>query len=623
MDHPVFALLDDCNATEQHPSSRLYTGLVREHRCTDPRTLNTFWQQVEQDQQMGLHAVLFADYEWGCKLQQAGLRTTDGDAPGALRVLMFRQLQRLSSAEVNHWLAAADGDQPSPAGIRDLKPDTEPARYAQDIAHIRARIAQGETYQVNYTLRMVGAQYGSPMGLYRRLRTMQPAPFAVLARLPVASEQDVAWVLSHSPELFVQHCAGQLSARPMKGTAKRMANVQADQQQIEWLQQDAKNRAENVMIVDLLRNDLGRISKTGSVRVPHLFSVETYATVHQMTSTVESHLRPDVGFPDVLRALFPCGSITGAPKLHTMDLIAGLEAAPRGLYCGAIGWLDAPQSPAKTGDFCLSVAIRTLLLGAERDGQRRASLGVGSGVVMDSNAHDEYAEVQTKARFLTAMDPGFTLFETMRVRGNRIHALTQHLQRLKQSAHSLGFQFDKARIQTALNQQLQLLNPAQTYRLRLDLRHDGGIQLQHAVLQALPDGPARLVLSSSPVRPAEAALLNFKTSLRGDYDTAIQQAMALGAFDAIFVNAAGEVCEGARSNLLVKIQGRWITPPLASGVLPGVMRSRLLKRFAQIEERPLPLAEVMKADALLVCSALRGVQRAKWLRDEAGKVVLL
>jgi len=623
LDNHVFVLLDDCNATELQPTSRLYTGFVRERRCTDPRTLDTFWQQVEQDQREGLHAMLFADYEWGCKLQRAGLPATEGAPSGALRVLMFRQLQKLSSDAVAQWLIEANGDQPSPAGLRDLQADTAPEDYAQDIARIRDLIARGETYQVNYTLRMQGTQYGAPVGLYRRLRAMQPAPFGVLARLPLSPEPACEWVLSHSPELFLQHWAGQLTARPMKGTAKRLPDAQADMQRAEWLRLDTKNRAENVMIVDLLRNDLGRVSETGSVTVPHLFSVETYATVHQMTSTVASRLRPDATFPDVLRALFPCGSITGAPKLHTMDLIAGLEATPRGLYCGAIGWLDAPLAPAVTGDFCLSVAIRTLQLGPEFNGQRPATLGVGSGVVMDSNASDEYAEIQTKARFLTAMDPGFTLFETMRVSRNKIHALRHHLHRLKCSAQSLGFHFDEDHIQAALGEQLKPLDPARTYRMRLDLQHDGGVQLQYADLLPLPYGPARLVLSASPVQPAEAILLNYKTSLRGDYDAAIREAMALGAFDTIFVNAAGEICEGARSNVLVNRHGRWITPPLSSGVLPGVMRSRLLKRFPQIEEKVLSLDTALNADALLVCSALRGIQRAEWLRDAAGGVVQL
>ena len=628
MDDQVFVLLDDCKATAGHPASRLYTGYAHLRVCADPQTLDTFWQEVEADMAAGLHAAVFADYEWGARLLQAGHQSLPANS-GALRVLLFRSLQTLSAPQVEDWLARRDGSTaPSVAGVMALEPSVTRVEFEEGIHNILALIRAGETYQVNYTYRLQGQQFGTPTGLYRRLRAKQPVSFGCLAALPAADgstppAQDQTWVVSCSPELFVRNEGGHLTTRPMKGTAPRDFETKAEDVRGHWLSQDPKNLAENVMIVDLLRNDLGRISEIGSVKVPKLFAVETYGTVHQMTSTVESRIRPGLRFPDVLRALFPCGSITGTPKVHTMDLIAGLESTPRGLYCGAIGWLDAPVAPALAGDFCLSVAIRTLQLGPEFSGQRPATLGVGSGVVMDSNADDEYAEIQTKARFITAMDPGFTLFETMRVSRNKIHALAQHLHRLKCSAQSLGFHFDEDHIQAALSAQLKPLDPAQTYRMRLDLHHDGGVQLQHAELLPLPEGPARLVLSASPVQPAEAILLNYKTSLRGDYDAAIRKAMALGAFDTIFVNAAGEICEGARSNLLVNRQGRWITPPLASGVLPGVMRTRLLKRFTQIEEKVLNLDTALKADALLVCSALRGIQRAEWLRDAAGRVVQL
>ena len=624
----VFVLLDDCQATAQQPSSRLYQGFVREHRCTDAHTLDGFWQQVERDQQAGLHAALLIDYEWGSKLQQAGLSALPPDDASALRVLMFTRLQHLGSEQVAQWLADCDaGDRsvntPSPAGVCGLHTDVEPARFADGIARIQQRIAAGETYQVNYTLRMHGLQYGSPLALYRRLRAMQPVPFGMLARLPASAA--LHWVLSRSPELLVQNRGGQLSTRPMKGTAARQADPEADQQQAQWLQNDAKNRAENVMIVDLLRNDLGRIAETGSVRVPQLFSIESYTTVHQMTSTVTAQLRADVAFPDVLRALFPCGSITGAPKLHTMDIIAALEPSPRGLYCGAIGWLDAPKAVKKTGDFCLSVAIRTLLLGQEQDGHRRLTLGVGSGVVMDSDAAAEWAETQSKAHFLTALaftsNPGFTLFETMRVASGRIRHLHQHLHRLGQSAAALGFRCDVPLLRLALQAHLHTLENSRVYRLRLDLAWDGSHTLQSAALPPLPNGPALLVLSTKPVQPQQAVLLNHKTSLRTDYDRAIQQATALGAFDAVFLNAQGQLCEGARSNLLVCLGSTWYTPPLCSGVLRGVMRSRVLARFKHIREKTVTLDELLSADQIIVCSALRGLQHAHWLKDADGQVV--
>ncbi|WP_342617987.1 aminodeoxychorismate synthase component I [Rhodoferax sp. GW822-FHT02A01] len=621
----VFVLLDDCDATAQSPTSRLYSGFVHERRCTDAQSLDAFWQLVQTDQQAGLHAALFIDYEWGSKLQQAGLAALAQDDASALRVFLFRSLQHLCADAVSQWLAQREGcDAPGAAGVCDLQSSVTPERFASDIARIRDLISRGETYQVNYTLRMQGSQYGSPVALYRRLRSMQPVAFGALACLPGSkdggTDQDAQWVISASPELFLRHHVGQLTARPMKGTAARLQDVEADQQQARWLQHDTKNRAENVMIVDLLRNDLGRISSIGSVRVPHLFSIETYTTVHQMTSTVTSTLRDGVGFAEVLRALFPCGSITGAPKLHTMDLIADLESSPRGLYCGAIGWIDAPKAHAAMGDFCLSVAIRTLTLGAAQAGRRPVTLGVGSGVVLDSDAHTEYAETQAKARFLTAMDPGFTLFETMRVSHGRIHHLNHHRRRLQGSAEALGFRMDEQDMDEVLQQKLATLEPTQQYRMRLDLCHDGSMTVQHAALPPLALGPARLVLSDTLLPPHETALLMHKTSLRSGYDAAIRKAVALDAFDTIFVNALGELSEGARSNLLIQSNGRWYTPPLASGVLRGVMRTRLLERCPHITEKVLHLQDALSAQALMVCSALRGLQRAQWVRDATGDV---
>jgi para-aminobenzoate synthetase/4-amino-4-deoxychorismate lyase len=615
----VFVLLDDCHASAAAATSRLYSGFISEHRCTAALTLDAMWHAVIADQQNGLHAAVFADYEWGAKLLKAGQRHLPADDRSSLRVLMFTQMQQLCALEVAAWLAGQDeSETPSPAGVCDLQSSVSEKRFNDDIARIRALISQGETYQVNYTFRQHGIQYGTPVGLYRRLRAMQPVAFGVLAALPGDH-----WVLSSSPELFVRNEAGHLTTRPMKGTAARLADAQADQQRADWLATDEKNRAENVMIVDLLRNDLGRISTIGSVRVPRLFAVETYKTVHQMTSTVESTLLPGLVFPDVLRALFPCGSITGAPKVHTMDLIAGLEAEQRGLYCGAIGWVDAPTAASPAGDFCLSVAIRTLVLGPLQDGKRPATLGVGGGIVLDSDAGDEFAETRAKAFFLTRMDPGFTLFETMRVSRGRVRHLKQHLQRLQASARSLGFQLDMQQLRKELTQQLQALDATQTWRLRLDLRHDGQTAWQHAALLPLPPGPAGLVLAGSPVPQQEGALLNHKTSLRTAYDAAIQKAIAVQAFDALFLNDHGDVSEGGRSTLFVKSNGRWYTPPLTSGVLAGVLRTRLLKRCPGITEKAVGLQELRRAQDLRIGSALRGLQRAVLLKNAEGELLQL
>jgi para-aminobenzoate synthetase/4-amino-4-deoxychorismate lyase len=608
-----FVLLDDAASTDAAPTSRLYTQFVKALRCRDAETLDAAWTQAEDAMRAGLHCVFTADYEWGAKLLRAGHEKLAADDGSALRVMLFRKMQRLSCDEVAAWLAAREGQaDPAPAGVLPMRPSVDRGAYDRSIDRVRELIRTGETYQVNYTYRLNGAAFGSPVSLYRRLRARQPVPFGALMALPEDDEQiSDRWVLSCSPELFLTHRDGSLAARPMKGTARREADPALDAQAVAWLARDEKNRSENLMIVDLLRNDLGVVSITGSVKVSKLFSVETYRTVHQMTSAVESEIDPRTAFPDILRALFPCGSITGAPKYRTMQLISELETTPRGIYTGAIGWMDAPAPGRRCGDFGLSVAIRTLSLGPPRGGLRPVELGVGGGIVMDSSAQSEYEETRLKAQFVEGMDPGFTLFETLRVRpGRRLLRLEAHLARMSESAVALGFRCDKADIRRQVIGHVLGLAADGTYRVRVDLAHDGACRVASSPTQSFTrGGRVGLVLGHAPVPGEEAALLRHKTSLRSHYDAAIREADALGAFDTLFFNERGELTEGARSNVFIKRGGRWRTPPLASGLLRGVMRARLMRRLGAAE-CVLSRDDLLAADEILVCSSLRGVSRA-------------
>jgi para-aminobenzoate synthetase/4-amino-4-deoxychorismate lyase len=605
----VFALLDDRGATRERPTSRLLRGFVREHCCTDARTLDATWVRVEADLRDGLHALVLADYEWGAKLLHAGDARLASDDASALRVLVFRELQRLSRTEVDAWLAAREGaDAPGAAGALDLAPSVDREAFTAAIARIHARIADGETYQVNYTYRLRGHAFGTPLALYRRLRARQPVAFGAFVALP-----GDAFVLSCSPELFLRCDGGLLTARPMKGTAGRLRAPEADSESARLLSLDIKNRAENLMIVDLLRNDLGRIAEIGSVEVPQLFAIEPYSTVFQMTSTVQARLRAEIGFADLLRASFPCGSITGAPKHHTMELIAQLESTPRGLYTGAIGWVETPRDAARRcGDFCLSVAIRTLVLGREDERGRRAlALGIGAGIVQDSVAADEYEECRLKARFLTGLDPGFVLFETMRAtRAGGVARLERHRARLERSAAELGFAFDAGAFDAAVASECARLGDG-TARLRLALAHDGRIEATSALLAVLPNDRVDLLLAPEAL-PARRPLAGHKTSLREAYDSGIRTAEAAGAFDSLFFDERGRLVEGGRSNVFVRLDGRWWTPPLADGALPGVMRALLLEDAAwQAAERSLGLDDLRRAEDLVVCNALRGALPAR------------
>jgi para-aminobenzoate synthetase/4-amino-4-deoxychorismate lyase len=624
----VFALLDDCDSTAAARSSRLYTGFVREHVCHDSVQLDEVCAAAASDARLGLQAVVLADYEFGRNLNLSngrGLSRPQKAQPGSasLRFLMFSRCEKLSCDETDAWLAGRDGGkrEPSVAGVMNVTESVTKDEFTSAIAAVHDALGEGESYQINYTYRLGFDVFGSPLALYRRLRLRQPVRYGALVALP-----GDAWVLSCSPELFVEKTGQCLRTRPMKGTTARAVAPEDDARAAAFLANDPKNRAENVMIVDLLRNDLARIATTGSVSVPALFSIEAYPLVWQMTSTVEATARDGVTFGDVLRALFPCGSITGAPKYRTMQLIDTIETTARGLYTGAIGWLDAPpladaSEPASDcGDVCLSVAIRTVELTAPfAAGQRRGKMGVGGGIVLDSIAADEYAECQLKARFLTGVAPGFQLFETMlATREAGIRHLEAHLARLGASARQLGFAFDEAHARARIAESCASLPADVEHRFRMTLAKTGDVEIVAAPLEPLADAAVGVMLAPDfGFAPTQAGdlLLAHKTTRRVDYDRGWREAQAHGGFDLLFFNERGELTEGGRTNVFVKLDGRWWTPPLFSGVLPGVMRGALLADAGLgAAERVLARADLLNADALMVCNALRGALPARLMR---------
>jgi para-aminobenzoate synthetase/4-amino-4-deoxychorismate lyase len=480
------------------------------------------------------------------------------------------------------------------------------------LARIHDYIAAGDTYQVNYTYRLRFDAFGAPAALYARLRARQPVPYGALLTLP-----DGGALLSLSPELFVRHAQGELTARPMKGTAPAAPADQEEEntRRAQALSQDPKNRAENLMIVDLLRNDIGRIADTGTVQVPALFEVKRYSSVLQMTSTVQARLRQDATLADIFQALYPCGSITGAPKRRTMEIIAELEPAPRGIYTGAIGWFDppAPGSAHAVGDFCMSVPIRTLALQPPDalTGTRRGEMGVGAGIVHDSVAEEEYAECRLKARFLTGLTNDFELFETLhasRVDGCRQQA--RHLARLSASASYFGFAWDENAALATLNAACAERPDESPFRLRLALAHDGTFSVQSGVLAPLL-ATVRVMLAPEATESGDL-FLRHKSSVRARYDAAWRAAEAQGCFDMLFFNQRGELTEGGRSNVFVKLDGRWHTPPLSCGLLPGVQRAAMLADPAwNAQESVITRAMLASAQQIVVCNALRGAMQAQ------------
>jgi len=604
-DYDIFALCDDSGASDAAPRSRLYTGYVASLSCTSAADFPAMLDAMQRELAHGLHAVAMLTYELGAALQ--GIEDNKVAASAATgQVLLFRACTFLSAGQADAWLGERT-DAARPAGVAQVRADVDAVAFHNALECIHAYIEAGDTYQINYTYRLRFDAYGSIFSLYRQLRRRQPVPYGALIGLPGG-----AAVLSLSPELFVKALQGKLTARPMKGTAAAADDMEENTRRSVALAADPKNRAENLMIVDLLRNDLGRVAETGSVQVPRLFDVTRYAGVLQMTSTVEARLRQDVGVAQVLAALFPCGSITGAPKHRSMQIINELESAPRGWYTGAIGWFDAAPAGRKVGDFCLSVPIRTLVLQAqEADGLRRGEMGVGAGIVFDSDADEEFEECRLKARFLTGLPHDFDLFETMHAtREDGCRHMARHLKRLAASAAYFDFACDASEIASLLRVACEKLPSGTPHRFRLALSEDGAVSLQQAVLNPL-EGLVGLILADHP--PAvDPLFLRHKTTIRNDYDAAWRHAEMQGAFDTLFCNARGELTEGGRTNLFLKLDGRWFTPPLSSGVLPGIMRAVLLDDPSwAASEAILTVDHLRAAEQIVVCNSLRGVLKAE------------
>jgi len=608
-DPACFALLDDRDATADDPRSRLYEEHAGTLSCADAGLLPEVFARLQDGLAQGLHAVGLFSYELGAQMHGIAPRADEGFPS---QILLFRRCTRLAADAVGAWLdARSDGSgrgnaSAAPAGIGAVAANVDEAAFTRAIERIHAYIEAGDTYQINYTYRLRFAAYGAPAALYRRLRARQPVPYGALVILPGG-----AAVLSLSPELFVRHRDGEITARPMKGTAAASGDDRIDAERAAALAADPKNCAENLMIVDLLRNDLGRIAQTGTVRVPKLFEVTRFSSVLQMTSTVQARLRGDVALHDVFRALYPCGSITGAPKRRTMQIIRELEPAARGLYTGAIAWFEAPAAGRVLGDFCMSVPIRTMVLQPERDGLRAGEMGVGAGIVHDSVAADEFEECRLKARFLTGLGHDFSLFETIRAtREEGCSHLERHLARLRASAAAFGFPFDDAAIRAVLDAELAQCAPGRTWRLRLELAPDGRCSIARGELAEIAQ-PVTLLPAPQPT-VADDPFLRHKTTVRDRYDAAWREAERQGAFDMLFFNRDGMLTEGARSNVFVRIDGRWCTPPLSAGLLPGVMRSVLLADPAwQAIERDITADDLRRAEEVVVCNALRGVLRAR------------
>ncbi len=465
--------------------------------------------------------------------------------------------------------------------------------HAEKVARIHDHLDRGDVYQVNLTVPIDFRLDGDPLALYAALRAAQPVAHGGVVALPEAT------ILSVSPELFVEIADGRLTTRPMKGTTPRGATPAEDAAAARALARDEKQRAENLMIVDLMRNDLSRVAEIGSVEVPELFRVETYPSLHTMTSTVTARLVPATSTADVIRAIFPCGSITGAPKVMAMSIIRALEARPRDVYTGAIGAFDPD------GSVRLNVAIRTATVFADGSG----TWGTGGGIVADSVGAAEWDEARLKARVLTDLAEDFGLIETLRwSAAEGFIRLDLHLDRLAASARALGFALDPARLQDDLAALVAPFGAADgARRIRVELARDGRTTLAAPPLAPLPDRPLRVGLAGDPVDAGDP-FLRHKTTKRARWDAGAHEATARGLDDLLFVNRDGFLTESTRANLFVEHGGRLLTPALRHGLLPGLLRREWIEAGRAIEADLRP--QDLVGTEWFLGNSLRGLQAA-------------
>jgi para-aminobenzoate synthetase/4-amino-4-deoxychorismate lyase len=553
-----------------------FGGFVKTVVATHPGEVAAVLKQVEQAAANGLYAAGYVAYEAASAINRDLPSLPPAEGLPLAWFALFRE---------RHSVSADTGLSDSAAfkGLA-LDPQRDLEEYGRDVDRIRSYIAAGDCYQINHTFPLEGPFIGNPREFYSRIGAAQRAQFC--AYLDIGRFT----IISASPELFFSLKDGKITTRPMKGTARRGRWAGEDLTAIEQLKNSPKERSENLMIVDLLRNDLGIVAETGSVTVDSLFEIETYPTVHQMTSTVSAHLLPETGLTDIFRALFPCGSVTGAPKRRSMEIISELENKPRGVYCGAIGCV------APGGETLFSVAIRTLLFDTDTS---RLSMGVGSAVTWDSDASSEYAECLSKGAFVNLQEPNFQLLESLRLENGAYTLLNRHVARLSFSAGFLGFTCDQEKVRQTLSHYA-----AQTpglCKVRLVLAKNGDIDISSESLGE-SGGALRVAISSQRVDSRDS-LRYHKTSRRELFDTA--RSIRADCDEVLLCNEHGQLTEGSYHSLVVKLGGLLVTPPLACGLLPGVLREDLLES-GKISEQILYPDDLLHAEELWLINSVRG-----------------
>ncbi|WP_366249037.1 aminodeoxychorismate synthase component I [Terribacillus aidingensis] len=558
-------------------------GQTQHRRFTEQHTLLTAHsidevipclEQVQAYTEKGYYAAGYLSYEAAGAFDSSYITVPDSKLPllkfGIYKA--FHHEQPESIDEVPNWL--------------NWQPAIQKKTYEQAIQKIKEEIAAGNTYQTNFTMRLRTAFAGDPAALFRQMQRAQRADYTAYL-----AWEDAA-ILSASPELFFRWDGERIITKPMKGTIKRGLTYTQDLEQREILAASVKDRAENVMIVDLLRNDISRVAKLGTVRVPALYTIEKYPTVYQMTSTVEAETVPGTTITDIMRALFPCGSITGAPKASTMNVISDLEPEPREVYCGAIGYIDPG------GEAVFNVPIRTAIIDKS---ENQATYSVGGGITWDSTAEGEYEEAIAKSSVLQEQLPNFKLLETIAYSNGRFTLENRHIRRLLQSADYFSIPIEEAAVRKLLHQH-QIKHSGASHRVRLLADSNGELELFYSEMPALKENKQRFALSATPIDKTNRYYYH-KTTYRKVYeDYKIEKP---DVFDTLLWNEAGELTEFTIGNLVIEQEGKLLTPPVTSGLLPGTLREELVEK-GTIQEAVLTKSDLLTASRIWLINSVRG-----------------
>ena len=601
LESPGTVIIDDRDSERQVPRTLAFTDPIDILIAHSPDDIDDALARIDTLLQSGKHLAGYLAYDPGLALDKP-IRSRHSPSVPLIWLGVYDGFSEVAPALFRDFGSArqpgiAHGQNPETskaADIRNPRLNVPESEYLACIDRIRDYIAAGDVYQVNYTVKLLFEHAQPAWKLFARLRQAHPVGYSAFINTGDAQ------VVSISPELFLRRQGNVVLTRPMKGTARRGRWYEEDIEIARALAADEKNRAENLMILDLMRNDIGRVSEMGGVSVPRMFHVERYGSLFQMTSDVQGRLREGVSTSELIRAVFPPGSVTGAPKIRALEIIDELEHDSRGVYCGCIGHF------APGGDCLLNVAIRTIVQRGDR-----CEMGLGSGIVADSDPQGELAETLLKGQFINSEPANFDLLETILYRPDSGYALLEdHLARMRRSAEYFGWTYDESAPRDALDRAAADIDSradeltAGQARVRLLLSKDGSCRAEWSDAGAPATEPVKLLLVSRRIDPADIFLYH-KTTRREAFDADFAEARARGCFDALHLNTRDEITECSITNIIVELDGKWYTPPLDSGLLPGIWRAQVLA-VGKAAERVLTLADLRRATGIIVGNSVRG-----------------